>query len=68
MRIIIAGAGDLGFHLAKLLAFEEQDIILIDMDTEVLDYVSNHLDVSTVKGNSTSLKVLEEANVSKSRD
>ncbi len=65
MRIIIAGAGDLGFHLAKLLAFEEQDIILIDMDNEVLDYVSNHLDVSTVKGNSTSLKVLEEANVGK---
>lgn len=65
MRIIIAGAGDLGFHLAKLLAFEEQDIVLIDQDAEVLDYVANHLDVSTVKGNSTSIRTLEEANVGK---
>ena len=65
MRIIIAGAGDLGFHLAKLLAFEEQDIVLIDMDSEVLDYAANHLDVSTIKGNSTSLRTLEEANITK---
>ena len=30
MKIIIAGAGEVGFHLAKLLSFESQDIILID--------------------------------------
>lgn len=65
MRIIIAGAGDLGFHLAKLLAYEEQDIILIDQDSGVLEHASNHLDVHTVKGSSTSISVLEEANVSK---
>ncbi|MBV6646860.1 MAG: Trk system potassium transporter TrkA [Cyclobacteriaceae bacterium] len=65
MRIIIAGAGDLGFHLAKLLAFEEQDIILIDEDGDVLDRASNHLDVHTVRGSSTSIKVLEESNISK---
>lgn len=65
MRIIIAGAGDLGFHLAKLLANEEQDIVLIDENTDVLEYASNHLDVSTVKGSSTSITTLEEANISK---
>lgn len=65
MRIIIAGAGDLGFHLAKLLAYEEQDIILIDRDLSVLEYASNNLDVSTIKGSSTSVKILEEANVAK---
>ena len=65
MRIIIAGAGDLGFHLAKLLAYEEQDIILIDQDSEVLENVSNSLDVNVIKGSSTSISVLEEANVSK---
>ena len=65
MRIIIAGAGDLGFHLAKLLAFEEQDIILIDQDASVLEHASNHLDVHTIKGSSTSITILEEANVSK---
>ena len=56
----------MGFHLAKLLAQEEQDIVLIDQNSETLDYASNHLDVSTIKGSSTSLKTLEEANVSKS--
>lgn len=65
MRIIIAGAGDLGFHLAKLLAYEEQDIILIDRDASVLEYATNNLDVSTIKGSSTSVKILEEANVAK---
>ncbi|MEQ8469950.1 MAG: Trk system potassium transporter TrkA [Marinoscillum sp.] len=65
MRIIIAGAGDLGFHLAKLLAYEEQDIILIDQDVAVLEHASNHLDVHTIRGSSTSISVLEEANVSK---
>ena len=66
MRIIIAGAGDVGFHLAKLLSNENQDIILIDTDEDKLKYVTSHLDVATIKGNSTSIKVLEEANVSKS--
>lgn len=65
MRIIIAGAGDLGFHLAKLLAFEEQDIILIDQDNSVLEHASAHLDVHTIRGSSTSYSILQEANVSK---
>ncbi|MEQ8881699.1 MAG: NAD-binding protein, partial [Cyclobacteriaceae bacterium] len=65
MRIIIAGVGDLGFHLAKLLAYEEQDIIVIDQDPEVLENASNNLDVNVIKGSSTSIKVLEEANVAK---
>ncbi len=65
MRIIIAGAGDLGFHLAKLLAYEEQDIILIDQDSTVLEHASAHLDVGTIRGSSTSVRILEEANVAK---
>jgi len=66
MRIIIAGAGDVGFHLAKLLAIEEHDINIIDLDSSKLQYISNHLDVNTIKGSSTSYKILEEAKVSKS--
>lgn len=63
MKIIIAGAGEVGFHLAKLLAYEKQDIVLIDVDQEKLDYASSHFDCATVKGSSTSYSVLEEANV-----
>jgi trk system potassium uptake protein TrkA len=64
MRIIIAGAGEVGFHLAKLLAYEKQDIVLIDIDQEKLDYAASHFDCATVKGNSTSYSVLQEADVS----
>ena len=63
MKIIIAGAGEVGFHLAKLLAYEKQDIVLIDVDQEKLDYASSHFDCATVKGSSTSYSVLEEADI-----
>ncbi|MCK5103515.1 MAG: NAD-binding protein, partial [Cyclobacteriaceae bacterium] len=66
MKIIIAGAGEVGFHLAKLLTYEKQEIVIIDLDQERLNYVGAHLDVHTVKGSSTSYKFLEAANVSKS--
>ena len=59
MKIIIVGAGDVGFHLSKLLSFESQDIYLIDMDAEKLEYASNHIDVITIKGDATSVKLLK---------
>ncbi|MEM7181491.1 MAG: Trk system potassium transporter TrkA [Spirochaetota bacterium] len=63
MRIIIAGAGDVGFHLARLLVKEKQEITLIDLDSEKLKYASEHIDVVTVKGHSISYAILEEANI-----
>ncbi len=63
MRIIIAGAGEVGFHLAKLLSFEAQDITLIDNDRDSLYYADAHLDIRTVKGDATSIKILKEAQV-----
>jgi trk system potassium uptake protein len=65
MRIIIVGAGDVGYHLAKRMAQERQDITLIDLDQEKLKYVSGSLDIAAIKGNSTSFFVLEEANISR---
>ncbi len=63
MRIVIAGAGDVGFHLAKLLSIENHDIIIIDIDSEKLEYVSNHIDVDTVLGSATSFSILKSAGV-----
>lgn len=63
MKIIIAGAGDVGFHLAKLLSYESQDTYVIDFDGEKLDYLNNHLDVITKKGDATSIKLLKEIGV-----
>lgn len=67
MKIIIAGAGDIGFHLAELLSFENQDIVLIDCDQEVLDHAAAHLDVLTIKGDSSSLDILTKAGVNKAK-
>ncbi|BDD07881.1 Trk system potassium transport protein TrkA [Fulvitalea axinellae] len=65
MHIIIAGAGNVGYYLAKQLAQEQHDIVLIDTDEERLQYVANHLDVATVHGNSTSFQILKEAFIDK---
>ena len=65
MNIVIAGAGDVGFHLAELLSQESQNITLIDRDEDVLDYVANRLDVLTICGDCASLEILEAAEVRK---
>ncbi|BDS09610.1 Trk system potassium transporter TrkA [Aureispira anguillae] len=61
MKIIIAGAGAVGFHLAELLSKEDQDITLIDNNSNVLNHAATHLDVMTLKGDATSIEVLKEA-------
>jgi trk system potassium uptake protein TrkA len=63
MNIVIGGAGDVGFHLAKLLTTEDQNITLIDNDESVLEYADTHLDVSAVKGEITSIETLMNAKV-----
>ena len=63
MRVIIAGVGNVGYHLAKLLCQEGQDITLIDQAQDKLKYAANQVDAATIKGNSTSFTVLEEAGV-----
>ena len=67
MKIIIAGAGAVGFHIAELLAKENQDITLIDTSHEVLSHASTHLDVMTIHGDATSINVLTEAKVEKAQ-
>ncbi|CAM1341967.1 Trk system potassium transport protein TrkA [Tenacibaculum amylolyticum] len=64
MKIIIAGAGDVGFHLAKLLSYESQDTYIVDLDGERLNYINNHLDVITKKGDATSINLLKEIGIS----
>lgn len=66
MKIIIAGAGEVGFHLAKLLSYESQDITLIDTNRENLSYAEGHLDIRVLRGDATSISVLKEANISSS--
>ena len=62
MRIVIAGAGEVGTHLAKLLSYEEQDIVIIDDNAEKLDALDSAYNLMTVKGSPTSFYALEDAN------
>lgn len=66
MKIIIAGAGEVGFHVAKMLAHEEHDTVLIDKSDERLSHAEGHIDVGVIRGNALSIKLLEEAGVRES--
>lgn len=63
MKIIIAGAGEVGFHLAKLLSYESQEITLIDTQRDSLTYAGEHLDIRIIKGDATSISILKEARI-----
>ena len=65
MKIVIAGAGEVGCHLAKMLSEGYHEITIIDNDEERLALVSESMDVLTVQGNPTSIKVLKSAGVNK---
>lgn len=61
MRIIIAGAGEVGTHLAKMLSNENHEIIIIESEETRLKPIESTLDVLTYHGSATSIKVLQEA-------
>lgn len=63
MRIVIAGAGEVGSHLAKLLSFENQDIVLVDNDATKLANLDANYNMMTMVGRPTSIKALRDAGV-----
>ena len=63
MKIIIAGAGEVGLHLSKLLSFESHDITLIDNNDINLKDGENYLDIKVINGDSSSISTLGQANV-----
>jgi trk system potassium uptake protein TrkA len=65
MKIIVAGAGEVGTHLAKMLSSEFHDITVIDPDVESLKSIDSNLDLLTMTGSATSFEILKEAKVKK---
>ena len=63
MRIVIIGAGEVGFHVAKALSQEDHDITVIDIDSVKCKRASESLDVIVIEGNGASPRNLSEANV-----
>ena len=64
MKIVIAGAGEVGSHLAKMLSNESNEITVIDSDSERLETLGANADVVTVVGNPSAIQTLQEAGVS----
>jgi trk system potassium uptake protein len=66
MNIVIAGDGEVGLHLAESLVNSNHNITIIDPNEELLKMVESHSDLMTINGDSTSISVLQRANVRKS--
>ncbi|MEX0773262.1 MAG: Trk system potassium transporter TrkA [Balneolales bacterium] len=63
MKIVIIGAGEIGFHLSALLSEEKQDVTVLDRDTKALSEVASSCDVLTIEGNAASAQDLLAAGV-----
>ncbi len=63
MKIVIAGAGEVGSHLAKMLRTEGNDITVIDDDDARLEKLAGYADVQTMAGSPSSIRTLKDAGV-----
>lgn len=63
MNIIIAGDGEVGFHLAKLLSNENHNITIVDPHSDLLKLIESQTDLMTIAGDSTCISVLERAQI-----
>ncbi|PIF02416.1 MAG: Trk system potassium transporter TrkA [Draconibacterium sp.] len=65
MKVVIAGAGEVGTHLARMLTQENHDIILLDDSLEKLSKISNDVDLMTVVGSAHSFTELKKTELAK---
>ena len=63
MKAIIIGAGEVGFHIAKLLTAQANDVVLIDESQAACDRVSEQLDLQTLRGSGASPRLLKTAGI-----
>jgi len=63
LKIIIVGAGEVGFHIASHLAYENKDVVVIDSNPDAIRRVSEKIDVQVLAGSGSSPVVLEAAGI-----
>jgi trk system potassium uptake protein len=63
MKVLIIGAGEVGFHIANRIALENKDVVVIDNNPEAIRRISDNLDVQAMIGSGSSPVVLEEAGI-----
>ena len=63
MRVIVVGAGEVGFHTAERLALEGHDVVVVEHSRQALRSVEERLNVMALEGNGAEARVLEEAGI-----
>jgi trk system potassium uptake protein TrkA len=63
MKMIVIGAGEVGYHIAERLSREGHDVVVVEQNSGVRARVQEELDVLTVEGSGSSPRILEEAGV-----
>jgi trk system potassium uptake protein TrkA len=63
VKIIIVGAGEVGYHIAQKLSEENQDVFLIDKDPEKVKRITENLDIQAVSGSGTSPQMLRDSGI-----
>ena len=60
MKVLIVGAGEVGFHIASHLARENKDVVVVDKDSAAIRRVSDNIDVQVVNGSGSSPVILQK--------
>jgi trk system potassium uptake protein TrkA len=66
MKIIIIGAGEVGFNIAQRLSEENHDVVVIDKDQNKINHLQTVIDVQAIVGSGTSPSILHEAGIKES--
>jgi len=65
MKVVIAGSGEVGFHIAEQLVLENRDVVVVEKDPERVKHASAHLDCLVVNGDATDLDLMKELGMGK---
>ena len=63
MRVLVVGAGEVGYHLAARLSQEHHDVVVIERDPGLAQRIQSQLDLLVIQGNGASFSTLEEAGI-----
>ena len=63
MKVVIVGAGEVGFHIASRLSHENKDVVVIDKDSDAIRRISDNIDVQVIVGSGSSPVSLEDAGI-----
>jgi len=63
LKIVIVGAGEVGFHIANRLALENKNVVVIDKNPEALQRVSDNIDAQVINDSGSSPVALTEAGI-----